>query len=176
MQTAPSAPESALLFHREHQQRLEKFAAAAAVHVEKIRCEKISAINAWIEKITAEREAERIAREERIAQKRALAAAMEYVEHPISKIQRAVAKAFDVSIVDMLSARRTVNVALPRQVAIYLAKTLTLKSLPEIGRRFGGRDHTTILHSVRKIESLIARDPAMAEMIAALKASLALSQ
>jgi chromosomal replication initiator protein len=58
---------------------------------------------------------------------------------------------------------------LPRQVAMYLAKTLTLRSLPEIGRRFGGRDHTTVLHAVRKIESLVGNDNVLAEEIELLK-------
>jgi chromosomal replication initiator protein len=60
----------------------------------------------------------------------------------------------------------------PRQVAMYLAKTLTLRSLPEIGRRFGGRDHTTVLHAVRKIENLVSTDSALAEEIELLKRQL----
>jgi len=60
----------------------------------------------------------------------------------------------------------------PRQVAMYLAKTLTLRSLPEIGRRFGGRDHTTVLHAVRKIEGLVGNDVALAEEIEVLKRQL----
>src|SRR5947208_9463121 len=69
----------------------------------------------------------------------------------IEDIQRVVARQYNVSRADLLSSRRTANVVRPRQVAMYLAKTLTLRSLPEIGRRFGGRDHTTVLHGVRKI-------------------------
>jgi len=72
----------------------------------------------------------------------------------------------------LLSSRRTANVVRPRQVAMYLAKILTLRSLPEIGRRFGGRDHTTVLHAVRKIESLAGNDNAFAEEIEALKRQL----
>ena len=53
----------------------------------------------------------------------------------------------------------------PRQVAMYLAKTLTLRSLPEIGRRFGGRDHTTVLHAVRKIEALVAKDVSLSDEV-----------
>jgi chromosomal replication initiator protein len=60
----------------------------------------------------------------------------------------------------------------PRQVAMYLAKTLTLRSLPEIGRRFGGRDHTTVLHAVRKIEGLIGNDNALSDEIDLLKRQL----
>ena len=73
----------------------------------------------------------------------------------IEDIQRVVARQYNVSRADLLSSRRTANVVRPRQVAMYLAKTLTLRSLPEIGRRFGGRDHTTVLHAVRKIENLV---------------------
>ncbi len=69
----------------------------------------------------------------------------------IEDIQRVVARQYNVSRADLLSSRRTANVVRPRQVAMYLAKVLTLRSLPEIGRRFGGRDHTTVLHAVRKI-------------------------
>jgi chromosomal replication initiator protein len=60
----------------------------------------------------------------------------------------------------------------PRQVAMYLAKTLTLRSLPEIGRRFGGRDHTTVLHAVRKIENLVNKDSSLAGEIDLLKRQL----
>ena len=68
--------------------------------------------------------------------------------------------------------QRTANVVRPRQVAMYLAKTLTLRSLPEIGRRFGGRDHTTVLHAVRKIENLVNNDTSLAEEIELLKRQL----
>jgi chromosomal replication initiator protein len=87
-------------------------------------------------------------------------------------IQRVVARQYNVSRSDLLSSRRTANVVRPRQVAMYLAKTLTLRSLPEIGRRFGGRDHTTVLHAVRKIEGLVGNDMALAEEIEILKRQL----
>jgi chromosomal replication initiator protein len=90
----------------------------------------------------------------------------------IEDIQRVVARQYNVSRADLLSSRRTANVVRPRQVAMYLAKTLTLRSLPEIGRRFGGRDHTTVLHAVRKIESLVNTDTALAEEIELLKRQL----
>jgi chromosomal replication initiator protein len=83
-----------------------------------------------------------------------------------------VARQYNVSRSDLLSSRRTANVVRPRQVAMYLAKTLTLRSLPEIGRRFGGRDHTTVLHAVRKIENLLGNDTALADEIDALKRQL----
>ena len=90
----------------------------------------------------------------------------------IEDIQRAVARHYNVSRADMLSSRRTANVVRPRQIAMYLAKTLTLRSLPEIGRRFGGRDHTTVLHAVRKIETLADTDKALGEEIEILKRML----
>ena len=90
----------------------------------------------------------------------------------IEDIQRVVARQYNVSRSDLLSSRRTANVVRPRQVAMYLAKTLTLRSLPEIGRRFGGRDHTTVLHAVRKIEALVAKDAALSEEVESLKRQL----
>src|SRR3569832_413853 len=90
----------------------------------------------------------------------------------IEDIQRVVARQYNVSRSDLLSSRRTANVVRPRQVAMYLAKTLTLRSLPEIGRRFGGREHTTVLHAVRKIEALVAKDVSLSEEVESLKRQL----
>jgi chromosomal replication initiator protein len=90
----------------------------------------------------------------------------------IEDIQRVVARQYNVSRSDLLSSRRTANVVRPRQVAMYLAKTLTLRSLPEIGRRFGGRDHTTVLHAVRKIEALVSKDLALSDEVELLKRQL----
>ena len=87
----------------------------------------------------------------------------------IEEIQRIVAKHYNVSRADILSLRRTAVVVKPRQVAMYLSKALTPRSLPEIGRRFGGRDHTTVLHAVRKIEGLVGRDLTLAEEVDLLK-------
>jgi chromosomal replication initiator protein len=87
----------------------------------------------------------------------------------VDDILRIVAKHYNVTRADILSQRRTANVVKPRQVAMYLAKTLTLRSLPEIGRRFGGRDHTTVLHAVRKIEGLVGSDRSLADEVEALK-------
>ena len=69
----------------------------------------------------------------------------------------------------MLSARRARAVARPRQVAMYLAKQLTARSLPEIGRKFGGRDHTTVIHAVRRIEQLRESDNALNEDVEKLQ-------
>ncbi len=90
----------------------------------------------------------------------------------IEDIQKLVATHFNVSRADILSSRRTANVVRPRQIAMYLAKVLTLRSLPEIGRRFGGRDHTTVLHAVRKIEALSGSDGTLHEEIELLKRML----
>lgn len=90
----------------------------------------------------------------------------------VEKIQSVVARAYNISDMDMRSARRTANVVRPRQVAMYLAKTLTLRSLPDIGRRFGGRDHTTVLHAVRKIDALVSNDAVLADEVEALKRHL----
>ena len=72
----------------------------------------------------------------------------------------------------LLSARRARQVARPRQVSMHLAKTLTSRSLPEIGRRFGGRDHTTVIHAVRKIEELRISDSQIAEDVELLRRML----
>jgi chromosomal replication initiator protein len=76
----------------------------------------------------------------------------------IEYIQKLVADHYNVSYADILSTRRTARVVRPRQVAMYLAKTYTTRSIPEVGRRFGGRDHTTVLHAVHKIENLRKKD------------------
>ncbi|HKT16858.1 MAG TPA: chromosomal replication initiator protein DnaA [Stellaceae bacterium] len=90
----------------------------------------------------------------------------------IDEIQKRVAEHYNIRLADMHSARRARAVARPRQVAMYLCKQLTPRSLPEIGRKFGGRDHTTVMHAVRKIEELRASDRAMAEDIELLRRML----
>jgi chromosomal replication initiator protein len=90
----------------------------------------------------------------------------------IDDIQKQVASHFNVRVADMHSARRARSVARPRQVAMYLAKQLTSRSLPEIGRKFGGRDHTTVMHAVRKIDELREIDPAFAEDVELLRRML----
>lgn len=87
----------------------------------------------------------------------------------IEDIQRIVARHYNVSKTELLSNRRTRTIVKPRQVAMYLAKVMTPRSLPEIGRRFGGRDHTTVLHAVRKIEGLSGSDGTMAQELELLK-------
>jgi len=76
----------------------------------------------------------------------------------IDEIQRAVSAHFEVKQIDLISERRAVAIARPRQIAMYLAKRLTTRSLPEIGRKFGNRDHSTVIHAVKRIEDLRAKD------------------
>lgn len=90
----------------------------------------------------------------------------------IEEIQRKVAEHWNIRLTDMSSSRRARAVARPRQVAMYLAKQLTSRSLPEIGRRFGNRDHTTVMHAVARIGELIGRDAAFGEEVELLRRML----
>jgi chromosomal replication initiator protein len=83
----------------------------------------------------------------------------------IEDIQRRTAEFYKLDLRDFHSARRSRRIARPRQVAMYLARVLTLRSLPEIGRRFGGRDHTTVLHACRRIEALCVEDPVLKQEV-----------
>ncbi|MGC4024501.1 MAG: chromosomal replication initiator protein DnaA [Mesorhizobium sp.] len=87
----------------------------------------------------------------------------------IEDIQRIVARHYNVSKTELLSNRRTRTIVKPRQVAMFLSKSMTPRSLPEIGRRFGGRDHTTVLHAVRKIEDLSSSDQTLAQELELLR-------
>lgn len=87
----------------------------------------------------------------------------------IEEIQRKVAEHYNVRLSDMIGPKRSRTIARPRQIAMYLAKKLTTRSLPDIGRRFGGRDHTTIMHGIRKIEELKAADSQLAEDLGLLR-------
>ena len=90
----------------------------------------------------------------------------------VDEIIRKVADHYNLRLNDILSPRRARSVARPRQIAMFLAKRLTSKSLPEIGRSFGGRDHTTIIHGVKKIEELRAIDSQIAEDVELLRRML----
>ncbi|KON66089.1 chromosomal replication initiator protein DnaA [Komagataeibacter europaeus] len=90
----------------------------------------------------------------------------------IEEIQRKVAEHWNIRLTDMSSARRARAVARPRQVAMYLAKQLTSRSLPEIGRKFGNRDHTTVMHAVTRVTELMEQDPAFAEDVELLRRML----
>ena len=90
----------------------------------------------------------------------------------IEDVLRTISGHFNVTKQDILSSRRHKTIVYPRQIGMYLAKVLTTRSLPEIGRKFGGRDHTTVLHAVRKIEKLIKTDPSIKDSITTLENSL----
>jgi chromosomal replication initiator protein len=90
----------------------------------------------------------------------------------IDDIQRKVADYYNLRLSDLLSARRSRQIARPRQVAMYLSKILTTRSLPEIGRKFGGRDHTTVIHAVKRVEGLRDSDTAIQEEVDLLTRSL----
>ena len=91
----------------------------------------------------------------------------------VDEIQKQVANHFHIRAADMFSARRSRQIARPRQIAMYLAKNLTSLSYPEIGRRFGNRDHTTIMHAVRKVEELMVSDTELSDDVSLLKSVLA---
>jgi len=90
----------------------------------------------------------------------------------IEEIQRKVAEHWNIRLTDMSSARRARAVARPRQVAMFLAKQLTSRSLPEIGRKFGNRDHTTVMHAVNRVGELMEQDPSFAEDVELLRRML----
>ena len=90
----------------------------------------------------------------------------------IENIQKTVADFYKIKVADMHSKKRPANIAKPRQIAMYLAKELTQKSLPEIGEMFGGRDHTTVLHAVRKILAERASDPDLNQHLHVLEQTL----
>ena len=90
----------------------------------------------------------------------------------VEEIQRKVSEHYNIRLSDMIGPKRLRNYARPRQMAMYLCKQLTSRSLPEIGRRFGGRDHTTVMHGVRRIEELKQTDPQIAEDIELLRRAL----
>ena len=90
------------------------------------------------------------------------------VRPTVDKIQRATVEQFGLRMDDLLSKRRARAIARPRQIAMYVCKKLTTRSLPDIGRRFGGRDHTTVIHAVKKIEALRASDPAINQQVETL--------
>lgn len=90
----------------------------------------------------------------------------------IDDIQRKVAEYYNIKLSDMHSARRSSNIARPRQIAMYLCKQVTSRSLPEIGRKFGGKDHTTVMHAIKRVQELMRDDAEMREDIERLQRSL----
>jgi len=90
----------------------------------------------------------------------------------IKRIKNAVCRYFKVTNIDLVSARRTNDIVLPRQIAMYLCRHLTSRSMPEIGRQFGGRDHTTCIHAERKIENLLLWKKDVIEAVATIRQRL----
>ena len=90
----------------------------------------------------------------------------------IEKIQNVTSNFYSISLEEMLSQRRSRPLARPRQIAMYLAKKLTTRSLPEIGRKFANRDHTTVIHAVKKIDELIRKDNEIDRYITEIKKKL----
>mgnify|MGYP005694116849 FL=1 len=90
----------------------------------------------------------------------------------VDKIQNIVSNYFNIPLSDMLSQRRSRPLARPRQIAMYLAKKMTTRSLPEIGRRFANRDHTTVIHAVKTINRLSEQDDEMKKNITQIKSLL----
>jgi chromosomal replication initiator protein len=90
----------------------------------------------------------------------------------IEEIQRKVADHYSIRLADIHSTKRSNHVARPRQIAMYLSKMLTTASFPEIGRKFGGRDHTTVIHAVKRIDALVGSDPLLSEDVRLLKRML----
>ena len=90
----------------------------------------------------------------------------------VEEIQRKVSEHFNIRLSDMIGPKRLRTFARPRQMAMYLAKQMTSRSLPEIGRRFGGRDHTTVMHGVKRIEELMVTDSQIADDVELLRRAL----
>ena len=144
----------------------ERLAALASAEIEQRRLDE--------ERRAAEIEAEeRKADEDRAERRRALDASWgrSRGNPTVAQIQRAVCRFYDVSFRELISHRKTADVVRPRQIAMMLAKELTIHSFPEIGRRFD-RDHTTVLYAVRKIESLCEENDAVAADVAAIRGKI----
>jgi len=94
----------------------------------------------------------------------------------VAEIQKAVAEKFDISVELLKSEKRSSRVVLPRQVAIYLSRQLTDKSLIEVGRQFGGRDHTTVRHACKKIEKLLGEQPELQRQVAEIRQKFSMGQ
>ena len=90
----------------------------------------------------------------------------------VENIQKTVADFYKIKVADMYSKKRPASIAKPRQIAMYLAKELTQKSLPEIGELFGGRDHTTVLHAVRKVAGERGKDTELNQQLHVLEQTL----
>jgi len=140
--------------------RLKARGAVEAIEVERTQQERIAAF-------AAQRK-----QKPRPVAPEMLLACVEPRRPSLIDIQVRVCECYGIDRIDMLSPRRTADIVAPRQIAMYLAKKLTLRSLPEIGKRFGGRDHTTVLHAVRKIADRVERDHQFAEQVEAVRLAI----
>lgn len=146
-------------FHRQHKERLARIASRAVEPVKKpevvkeeqpdkiIPLTKEDQINDWVER-----------QKEMAAELFAIAGLPTENSVSVERIQREVCRHYGIARTDMISGRRTKHLVVPRMVAIHLTRRLTTKSYPEIGRRFGGRDHTTCMHSDRRVSLMMADD------------------
>ena len=98
--------------------------------------------------------------------------AQHFLNEHIDSIQKKVSTYYNLSFSDMVSTRRFINIARPRQIAMYLCKGFTSYSYPEIGNAFGGKDHTTVIHAVKKIETMLEIDQKLKKQIFELKESI----
>jgi hypothetical protein len=172
----------AMQLHRNHLSRQARYATAAMAAQRESRL-KIIAATAKMESIEREKLKERLIEMRRvlIAHEACRALVLGFrqgMNTPSTKkifirdIQSSVARHFHVTVNDLKASRRTANVVMTRQISMYLAKQLTLCSLPEIGRLFGGRDHTTVLHGVRKIAAMMEADEAFRAKVESLRAAV----
>lgn len=157
-------------FHRAHKQRLARMQAPPRVEpkmeVRQPPVVEFDTVEAWIKRQKA------IPLPQAKEPWFSITAEYDPAGPSMGQIMSAVAKHFNVSKNDLMSASRSADVAYPRQIAYYLCRTLTLKSFPEIGRKIGGRDHTTALHGFRKIQRLMRTDLCVAYDVAHVEAML----
>ncbi len=172
-------PSNVEFARRQMERYLERITAIEA-KVETERTRRLDEQRAREAAEAVEREAERARRQAELEAEAAKAAKAAQADAeirsmgiiPIGAILAACAVFYGVPISSLSAERRTKGVVKPRQIAMYLAKDLTPRSLPDIGRRIGGRDHTTVLHGVRKIAALIKRDPNLAAEVATIRARI----
>lgn len=142
---SPEISGTAVVGHQERQARLARMTPAARYN--QTAADEI----AWEQQICGRRSTPRIT---------------------VKEIIRVVSEYYGVLPIDIASARRTLKVLIPRQAVMYLARELTLMSLPQIGARLGGRDHTTVLHGIRKMQERINADFRIAEAVSNIRARL----
>jgi len=177
MITVRSPLPSHLEFARRQMERYLQRMTAIEAKVETERKRRLDERRAFEAAEAVEREAEKARRQAELEAEAAKAAQADAEIRsmgiiPISAILGACAVFYGVPISCLFAERRTKGIVKPRQIAMYLAKELTPRSLPDIGRRIGGRDHTTVLHGVRKIDALIKRDPNLAAEVATIRARI----